>query len=417
MFDISDIKFLNRYLNNISPKDKRSEIIRNFKEMEVGLGKEEMISELSEIINSAELNTHIQNVKREYETHLLNYDINSPEAVHYKNMRKVNLRFEILTEVADLNNKRILDFGCGNALLMDFMEQNNINCDYYGWDISEKMIEIAKIRHPNVNFKVIDILNDDLSDYIYYFDFIIISGVFNGKWNNNGENIHKNWIKETLLKLWLLCKSGISINFLTEYVDWKEEGLYYCRLDDIIPFITKKLSRSFVLRRDYNLFEFTLYIFKESFAYEYLLDEFEILDLNSNNVPSEIIEQYVRLRNRKKSYLNTSTVTMEQTFKWLSNENVYAKGLIKENKLYGVIIIYIDKNYELTFFAEHTGKGIGKILLGIADDIAKEKKIDKIWAWTLSSNLLAIKSLIGGGWNIMKKDSNKIYFEKKYGDS
>ena len=125
----------------------------------------------------------------------------------------------------------------------------------------------------------------------------------------------------------------------------------------------------------------------------------------------------MRLRNRKKSYLNTSTVTMEQTFKWLSNENVYAKGLIKENKLYGVIIIYIDKNYELTFFAEHTGKGIGKILLGIADDIAKEKKIDKIWAWTLSSNLLAIKSLIGGGWNIMKKNSNKIYFEKKYGDS
>ena len=185
MFDISDIKFLNRYLNNISPKDKRSEIIRNFKEMEVGLGKEEMISKLSEIIDSAELNTHIQNIKKEYETHLLNYDINSPEVVHYKNMRRANLRFEILTEAADLNNKRILDFGCGNALLMDFMEQNNINCDYYGWDISEKMIEIANIRHPNVNFKVIDILNDDLSDYLYYFDFIIISGVFNGKWNSN----------------------------------------------------------------------------------------------------------------------------------------------------------------------------------------------------------------------------------------
>ena len=52
MLDISDIKFLNRYLDNISAKDKRSEIVRNFREMEVGLGKDEMISELSEIINS-----------------------------------------------------------------------------------------------------------------------------------------------------------------------------------------------------------------------------------------------------------------------------------------------------------------------------------------------------------------------------
>lgn len=52
----------------------------------------------------------------------------------------------------------------------------------------------------------------------------------------------------------------------------------------------------------------------------------------------------------------------------------------------------------------------------IADYIVKKEKIDKIWTWTLSDNLLAVKSLEGGGWNMMKKVNNKIYFEKNCGD-
>ena len=390
--DKKNIKSLNHYLNIISPIEKRSEIVRNFKKMKIGEGKDEIISKLSETIKSKELQTHIQNIKKGYETHLLKQDVNSPELVHFKNMRKTNLRFEILTEIADLNNKKILDFGCGNALLKDFIECNNINCDYYGWDISDKMIEIAKIRHPNDNFKVVDVLNDNLSNFDNYFDFIIISGVFNGKLNKKSEDIHKKWVEETLLKLWPLCKNGISINFLTEYVDWEEEELYYCRLDDIIPFINTNLSKSFVIRDDYNLFEFSIYICKKSHIYEYSSEEFEIINLNSNNVPIGIINQYVKLRNQNKLNLNTSPVTLEETFNWLSKARVFIKGLINENKLYGVVIIYIDKDYELTFFARDKGKGLGKILLGIADNIAKEKKIDRLWAGTLNNNILAIKS-------------------------
>jgi hypothetical protein len=263
-FNKSDIKNLNHYLNDISPIEKRNEIVRYFKKMEVADGRDEIISGLSESIKNVELQNHILNVKNEYENHLLKYDINSPEAVHGSDMKKFNLRFEILTEIADLKNKKVLDFGCGNALLMDFLEQNNINCDYYGWDISDKMIKIAKIRHPHGKFDIVDLNSDDLSNFVNFFDFIIISGVFNGIWDDKPESIHKNWVKETLSILWSLCKNGISVNFLTEYVDWEEKGLYYCRLDDIIPFINKNLSKSFVIKHNYNLFEFTVYIFKES---------------------------------------------------------------------------------------------------------------------------------------------------------
>jgi len=34
-----------------------------------------------------------------------------------------NVRFKILSEIDDLNNKSILDIGCGNAMLYDYLIQ------------------------------------------------------------------------------------------------------------------------------------------------------------------------------------------------------------------------------------------------------------------------------------------------------
>ncbi len=214
--------------------------------------------------SNKELDSHVQRLKEKYEDTLRKHDINTPEAVHYRDMKKGTLRFKLLSEITDLNNKMILDFGCGNALFLDFLKEHVV-CDYYGWDISEKMIEAAKTRYPEGNFKAINILKHDLSIYENYFDFILISGVFNGQWSSL-EITHKEWIKETLLKLWPLCKGGLSVNFLTEYVDWEEDDLFYCKIDEIISFVANKLSRWFVIRHDYQLYEFTLYIYKEGKA-------------------------------------------------------------------------------------------------------------------------------------------------------
>lgn len=214
------------------------------------------------VLKSKLLKKHVNNLKKEYEKHLQKHDINTPEAVHFVGKDKSWLRFKILTEIDELNNKKILDFGCGNALLLDFLQEKQINCDYYGWDISEKMINVAKKRHPKSNFKVVDILNEDFKEYSNFFDYILISGVFNGKFCV-GTQVHKDWIEYTILKLWSLCNNGISVNFMTEYVDWKEDYLYYCPIGKITPFIVKNLSRWYVLRHDYRLWEYTMYIYKQ----------------------------------------------------------------------------------------------------------------------------------------------------------
>jgi len=191
----------------------------------------------------------------------MKHDFNSPEAAHWKGKGKTWLRFQILTEIDDLNNKIILDFGCGNGLLLDFLRERNMNCEYYGWDISKRMIEVAKKRHPEAKFKVCNIIREELSAYDKFFDYVLVSGLFYIKVDAEPE-VHEAWIKNILLKLWPLCREGVAVNFLTEYVDWKEKNLYYCPIGDIMPFCVKNLSRWLVIRHDYPLYEFTIYAYK-----------------------------------------------------------------------------------------------------------------------------------------------------------
>lgn len=52
---------------------------------------------------------------------------------------------------------RVLDLGCGNGRLFKLFENKNI--EYFGIDVSEKMIEIAKKNYPQGKFLVADVLN------------------------------------------------------------------------------------------------------------------------------------------------------------------------------------------------------------------------------------------------------------------
>jgi len=207
------------------------------------------------------MDEHTRRIKNRYEQQLERHDKNSPEAVHWVDEDRVRLRYDVLTGIGNLSGKKILDFGCGTGLFLDYLNDQNVNCEYHGWDISETMIKTAKDRHPNANFSTVNVLNDDGNSEA--FDYAFVSGVFHVKTGSDPEE-HRKWMYAILKELWKRCDKGISVNFMTEHVDWKDDDLYYCDLDDLVEFCVDELSRWFTLRRDYKLWEHTLYVFTEA---------------------------------------------------------------------------------------------------------------------------------------------------------
>lgn len=64
-----------------------------------------------------------------------------------------------------ISREKILDLGCGNGRLYELFEEMSV--DYYGVDISEKLIEIAKSRHPKDKFQVADALSLPFPDNFF----------------------------------------------------------------------------------------------------------------------------------------------------------------------------------------------------------------------------------------------------------
>ncbi len=166
---------------------------------------------------------------------------------------RAKLRFEILTSEWDLEGKKILDFGCGFGGLYDFLKEKKVYCDYTGVDINPKFIEVAKKKHPGVDFRLINLLKKRIRRK---FDYAFVSGTFNDK---IGDNI--GFISQALKILDIHAMLGIAFNCISNKVEYKEDHVYYADPAKILD-LSYKISNCIVLRNDYMPYEFSVIISK-----------------------------------------------------------------------------------------------------------------------------------------------------------
>jgi SAM-dependent methyltransferase len=94
-------------------------------------------------------------------------------AQHFSRTRQFVWDLEPLAEYVKAK-ERVLDLGCGNGRLLEILKDKDI--DYFGVDISEKLIEIAKKRYPGANFQVADVLNLPFANN--FFDKVFAIRIF-----------------------------------------------------------------------------------------------------------------------------------------------------------------------------------------------------------------------------------------------
>src|ERR1035437_8846976 len=149
----------------------------------------------------------------------------TPLGVDWNSTESQELRFKILSEIIiEKGNFSILDYGCGFGSLYDYYKGKYTEFKYFGFDISNEMISIAKSRNENdINAEWFLELPKDLK-----IDYVIASGIFNVKLEHTYEEWQK-YILKTLNEFNQIATKGFSFNILTKYSDkeFMKDYLHY----------------------------------------------------------------------------------------------------------------------------------------------------------------------------------------------
>jgi hypothetical protein len=174
-------------------------------------------------------------------------------------------RYRVMLDIIREGNEYVslMDFGCGAAHLYDYIKKNNMSrIEYSGLDASEKFIELCKNKYPLISFRHLDIIQDG-ADFPEV-DYIIMNGVFTEKRSMSFEEMFE-YFSLIIKRIYIRARKGVAFNVMSKHVDWEREDLFHVPFDKMAIFINKNFGRNFIIRNDYGLYEYTVYIYRQPY--------------------------------------------------------------------------------------------------------------------------------------------------------
>ena len=203
-------------------------------------------------MNSKDKNIYIAR----YEKLLKKYAY-SPQALGWGKHGRQEIRFRILTEpVLRYPNSTVLDVGCGFGDLYSYLINHQWTGRYVGIDIVPGLLNVAREKHPNVEFIELDITESE--GKLSTFDFVLASGILNAKLSFEDNKDH---ISKVIQSMVMHCRVAACVDFLSSYVDYQKTESWHTDPGWVFK-IAKNLSRRIILRHDYMPFEFCIIIYK-----------------------------------------------------------------------------------------------------------------------------------------------------------
>jgi SAM-dependent methyltransferase len=176
----------------------------------------------------------------------------------WKDEASQQLRFAVLCEIAPLDGRSVCEVGAGAGHLWDFLQARGIRATYCGIDLSAAMVQAARARHPGVRFERRDVLREEVAET---WDVVLCSGLFHVKLDH-AEPAWREFVEETLRRMWAMCRLGIAFNLMSDQVDFRVPTLFYSNPGETLAFCQRALGRFVALRHDYPLHEYTVYVYR-----------------------------------------------------------------------------------------------------------------------------------------------------------
>lgn len=207
-------------------------------------------------------------IVKHYEECFKEYGDNS-KGVDWPNKQDALKRYQVMLEVMkfDTNSFKaprqpsVLDFGCGLGHLYEYITQNAINVHYTGLDASSLFAQTCREKFPHIDFLEMDILDGDVVP-AHKFDYIVMNGVLTEKKELSYDEMW-TYSKKLIQKVYQVCNYGVAFNVMSKDVDWERDDLFHLPVNELSKFLTQEITRDFIIRYDYGLYEYTTYLYKK----------------------------------------------------------------------------------------------------------------------------------------------------------
>ncbi|MFY1020301.1 class I SAM-dependent methyltransferase [Ectopseudomonas khazarica] len=207
------------------------------------------------------VDTQLKKIESMYSENLKKTGVDS-RSVGWNTEACQKLRFSKLAAVLDCSGPfSVNDLGCGYGALLEFLQQDlgaKVS-KYYGYDISQDMLTLARARLASAECDVVELLQ--APSLVTRADYAFVSGTFNVKFDAEPE-VWKEYISSCLKNLDEFSDRGFAFNLLTSYVDWEEPHLFYGNPGYWFDYCKKNFSKRVSLLHDYDLWEWTIVVKK-----------------------------------------------------------------------------------------------------------------------------------------------------------
>lgn len=169
-------------------------------------------------------------------------------------------RFSVMREVAPSGRMAdVCDIACGTGAFLSHLEDAGTTpTRYLGLDVSETAIAKARAKHSPSLFEVHDLLRDPAPGR---FDYVVANGLFTVKDSLSQAEMWR-FFQDATRAMWEMTEVAMAFNVMSAVVDWQREDLFHVESDALLRWLYEIAGRRVVLRADYDLFEYTAYVYR-----------------------------------------------------------------------------------------------------------------------------------------------------------
>jgi hypothetical protein len=183
-----------------------------------------------------------------------------------------DLRYEKLCRVFERDRECSLhDVGFGLGHLYEYMKRQfpEKAVRYSGSEVTPQFVEHCTRAYPESHFVGRDLADGPFEDR---YDYLVFGGTFYHLADTPAPEFG-DYVRRTLSSAFAMCNRGIAFNFITGYVDYRLDGLFYGEVPEVVDFVARDLSRFFGIDHAYPLYEYTVCVYRDQYIASLYPDE------------------------------------------------------------------------------------------------------------------------------------------------